>query len=591
MSLIENSSLRPKLVKTFPKVTTPVEPRYEIKASARLYNMWRQKSASNSLRGIQFQYKPSSYDTIIRRDPRLHMDLLYRVRVRVAGATAAGDRIIEPTDLCLRDRPVNACFEAPRMTINNEQNSMDLGRMYQGLKLAMYNEDIANSFHEPSNIDLGYLNYTDGLLSNSTPLAGFKNASLQDQHVPDGAFPFDFTDPQGQILSGDDNYTGKNGVQVDYTNGIPVTANVAEEDREYDIYLRYTLEAVPWIPPFLFNGTSGLETQGLWGVNQFELNLPAVTDPKLIRSSQRTGDNPRTVTDEGFNDQVNSPFYGAELRIQTMLPPHDLPSGLPSLNILPQLEYWIRTTQFNGINMASGSIERLQTENYSIQTMPRKFMLMARVPVRDIQPNQALFHLVPHSLDVRIGNDTGQLKTFDQGAIYNIIRRYIDVPYNVFRGHVLQVDGTKVPTVSVPIILDVGEDLTLEAGLAPAVNESTDISISGEFENQTGGQLNNVELVLAGIDSAFLYTENGVSDKFFSFLTESDVLNASVKNEEAPLEEPVGGNAKKFLKSLGHQASKLGKTALPVAKQVGKKVGKKVGDRAIDFGMKRAGLK
>jgi hypothetical protein len=317
MSLIENSSLRPKLVKTFPKVTTPVDPRYEIKASARLYNMWRQKSAANSLRGIQFQYKPSSYETIIRRDPRLHIDLLYRARVRVAGTPNANVRIAEPTDLCLRDRPVNACFEAPRMTINNEQNSMDLGRMYQGLKLAMYNEDIANSFHEPSNIDLGYLNYTDARNTNSTPLAGFQNASLQDQHVPDGAFPFEFTDPQGQVLAGNGNYTGKNGTQVNYQNGIPVTANA--QDQEYDLYLRYTLEAVPWIPPFLFNGTSGLETQGLWGVNQFELNLPAVTDPKLIRASQRSGNHTRTVVDEGFNDQVNSPFYGAELRIQTML--------------------------------------------------------------------------------------------------------------------------------------------------------------------------------------------------------------------------------------------------------------------------------
>ena len=165
MSLAEER-FRPELLKTFVKTVQSVKPRYELKGSARQYNMFRRRDVANSASSLQFELQPTNLQTILRRDIRLAVpNFTYHVRIRISKATAAGaippgTRLINNVSnfMCLRDHPLNRALSSPRLNINNTQVSLDLSQMFQQLNLATYDEDCVNSYHCPNTIDLGLLN-------------------------------------------------------------------------------------------------------------------------------------------------------------------------------------------------------------------------------------------------------------------------------------------------------------------------------------------------------------------------------------------------------------------------------------------------
>ena len=579
MSLVEER-FRPELIKTYPRVVQPVKPRYELKGSARHYNMFKRRDVANSASSLQFEFQPTNLQTIVRRDMRLSVPkFTYRVTVRINKGTTNPFPEHQPlinnvsNFMCLRDHPLNRALSSPRVNINNTQVSLDLSQMFQQLNLVTYDEDYVNSYHCQNNIDLGMMNYKDAEGTKSTPISGVDNLTLATQFAPDGTFPFKFVDGEGNPVPNNGTYEGENGVMVRISNGVPQNEApiIAEQPlEEYDLYLQYDLQEVPFISPLLFDGTNGLYSTGLWSVERLQFTFPIVSNPKLLRTIGTTpnaglGGATTTFVSEGFPSKMNTPFQGAEMLFQTTEAPQDLKDGLPPLNVIPQTRYNVRITPKSELGITSGGTHKFISDTFYPPTIPQKICVDVRIPRDEMQASQAPYSLPITNLSVMVGNDVGQISTFDEGAIYDIVRKYIDLDYNTYRGMSLKSSGKAVAMVSVPVWLTVGEDIILPAGKTGGLNESLAFQVTATVKNQTGATIERLELALNFVDSELLYNENGTSQIFGSFLTEQDVLNARQIEDDMPLEMRIGGKKRNLMSTLSHGAStigRLGKKAL-----------------------------
>ena len=72
---------------------------------------------------------------------------------------------------------------------------------------------------------------------------------------------------------------------------------------------------------------------------------------------------------------------------------------------------------------------------------------MCKPPDSWFTGTSAAFHYVPLKVTIRLGNQTGMLNTFDQPALYQIVRQYIPISWQSFSGKSVSKNGSVVPTM------------------------------------------------------------------------------------------------------------------------------------------------
>ena len=591
-----SEQFQPKIYKDFPKPVQQTQVAYKTTSSGYNYNAVTTDPTSKSRRGLQFQVDPPSFNTVIRRDMMVDVELVHKVQVRVENKDLPiNEPLYQSNALALRDHPLNRLWDSPRLTLNtNHQVSVDLSQQFQMQNLTMYREEDQTKYLTPSNPDIGFQNYNSAVDSNSTPLAGYTNMTLS-QLVPDGAFaPIGFCKPNGELLQSGDTYdgTGDGGnaitVEGDSTgangNALNITANVGGANvpvgRVINLYPRYRLQAVPWISPLLYDGSDGSEHEGIWGIKQLRMNLNTVDTPKIMRNCTATLSGSTTQLEVTGEDYAQEPFPEASLRYLTMEPPYDLPEGLPNMNVLP----FYRFDSYPKIVGKFGNDNKLKARSDQLQigTIPDMMMVGVRPQRENLDARSADFHYVPESVSIRIGNEFNLLRTYNQADLFGITRKYIPIDYDTFRGLGRSDKGGEISLTSAPLVFRLGEDIPLSPGLASGVSTHTNISIEMNVFDQTGSATEDVELVVLFLDSSFLFNKEGVSESFSGFLTRDDVYNATVWNEQEDIDPKLGGKKKKSLMgSLGNAVSK-----------VGNKVANKAIDKATDKAIgKLTGLK
>lgn len=589
MSNITNERFKPQLVKTYPSAMESMKPRYNVKGSTENYNMFTQKPDSNTKNSLLFTIRPSNYTTMVRRDLRLRGDLIYPIRVNdgnVRAADAPQNPLLTPQNFSFRDRPLNRMLSEPSLMINGEKMVVQLDDIFQSLNMLTFDNGQSNTLTTPNNLDLTYANYNNANGSQSTPLNSLMNASLQTQHVPDGSFPISFTDNNGNDLEGTNTYTGDNGVVVNYVNGIPVNSQDVPANTQYDLYVKIRLNENLMISPLLFYG-NGLETECFWGIKEIQLRLNFQSHMNIVRNAVANGN--KSVV-ENANPGRNIPryFQDPDLVYYQINPPNEIADKIPPLNILPIVDHQTRRATQSGQNQTiqRGGRKTLHSDDIRLSSVPEKLIIITRVPRPDLLPTDADFHFVPVNLSIRLGNQTGIMNTFDQVALYNSVRKYIPICWQSFSGKSHSSNGL-VPTVSAPLVLDFATDIPLPAGFSPGTSTNFNIQIQMEIENQlkptnpAQPESDNVEMILDFVSSGFLYNENGMSESFYGFLTQTDVMNTPVDFSEQELDPPIGGS---FMKSLGHSISKLGKKAGKTVGNTAKQAGKFALNTGKDMG-------
>jgi hypothetical protein len=330
----------------------------------------------------------------------------------------------------------------------------------------------------------------------------------------------------------------------------------------------------------LYNGKAGMDSQGLWSVNNISLNLDTVDEPKIFRNVNASVSNAAvpgangqlTLYSEGYAG--SNTFNEPKLHYQAMQPPWDL--TLPDTNTLLTYEYQSYRKVLKNKNLNSKSTANVTSDLAQIHTIPDMVMLQIRPKREDLTPRDADFYFVPQSVSFRLGNEQNILRTFSQSDLFEMVRKYAPIPWSCFSGEAINRNGIVISTTGSPLLFKIGEDLPVDAGLANAVQTHTQIEASATVFNQTSSNYTDVEVVLTLINSQFLYNNKGQSDVFSAFLTSDDVLKAQEWRETEDPEQSIGGaKSKSMFKNLASGVSKLGK-------QVAKDVGKKAVNRATD---------
>lgn len=473
-------------------------------------------------------------------------------------------------DFALAAFPLHSLVNTMTATINDTTVSCNLGDvLYEVLRLAdsKKNRTLRTC---PTYLDT-YASYDDAWGTSNNPLAGYENASNND-NVPNGAFHnVVFCDQNGIPLSelgspvkGTGTYT-VGGVNVNFIKGIPVqTAGRLTNP----IFLKFTSTEKLVLSPFTYNDMHDNET-GLFGLQNISLTMnmsnPSKdntgTSARVIRFTKKGG---RTI--KNINYLANKPFEGSTIRIISLTPSLNLP--LPAVSKVNYFEF-PRYQNSYPINLASGDSTNVTSQTITLNCVPDMLIIYAKP--NKYKDTDADFYLPLSKLNLQWDNYSGQLSTFEPYQLWNISSQagLTDMDYNQWRGYAVSnnPNNTANPYVGLTggfLCLQMGRDVQLQTGLAPSVVGNFTLSFSADVYNPSKDALTDgFSLYVITANSGFFTTVRGSSKVEKGILSSKDVLEADNKGSltKSDLKRYVGGG---FFSGLSNMVSK----AMPVIKAV-----------------------
>ena len=492
-------------------------------------------------------------------------NLQFNVNVSAAQNVADEPVVRLGADFALAAFPLHSLVNTMTATINDTTVSCNLGDvLYEVLRLAdsKKNRTLRTC---PTYLDT-YASYDDAWGTSNNPLAGYENASNND-NVPNGAFHnVVFCDNTGTPLSGTA-YYDVGAVRVNYINGIPVQTAA---QRNYPIFIKFTSTEKLVLSPFTYNDMHDNET-GLFGLQNISITMNmsnpspdnTATSARVIRFTEKGG---RTIS--AINYLANKPFEGSNIRIISLTPSLNLP--LPAVSKVNYFEFPRYQNSYSQ-GITSGSTVNVTSQTITLNCVPDMLIIYAKP--NKYRATDADFYLPLSKLNLQWDNYSGQLSTFEPYQLWNISSQagLTDMDYNQWRGYAVSSNpnNTANPYVGLTggfLCLQMGRDVQLQTGLAPSVVGNFTLSFSADVYNPSKYDINGADgfsLYVITANSGFFTTVRGSSKVEKGILSSKDVLEADNKGSltKSDLKRYVGGG---FFHGLSNMVSK----AMPVIKAI-----------------------
>jgi hypothetical protein len=479
-------------------------------------------------------------------------------------------------DLALAAFPFNSMLSTLQATINDTTvtvNSEDV--LKELLRLTDYAENRVQRTC-PTMLD-NYLRYADGNGAINTPLGSFASSTGHD-YVPNGAYPYiEFTKADGSPIApvGADTYPSAFGPgNINCVNGVPVGDGVRTQ---FDLYFKVRTTEKLVMSPFVFADQYEWST-GLFGINNISLVMN-------IKGPQRVLRNDPTATAGGFpsvllsapvfNSNVSQGvFQNSVLNVQFLTP--SLSVDLPPKSVIPYMEY-PRYISPTGSALAPGAVSQVISQTITLPQIPDMLIVYVRAQRVTGQPDPYAteyadaylpiatgFDGIRAPLSVNFDNFSGLLSSHTTEELYAMcihngleqsweewVGRGQKAGSNVAGGFAL---GGRVGLTGGPLVLKMGQDITLQEGQAA--------SLVGNFTLQLSLQVRNgyditvaPQMVVITVNSGFLETIRGSSRVIKGVLSEQDIISApmAAAGTRAEMSRLVGSG---FMSSLSNALMK-----------------------------------
>jgi len=417
-----------------------------------------------------------------------------------------------------------------------------------------------------------YQNYNDAFGAINNPLAGWENATAEDE-VPNGAFyNVVFTGRSGQALVGSTATPVANsgvGGAADwvYTNGTPVAPPAGyAAGATVNIWYQWTSTEKLVLSPFTFSDCHEWDT-GLFGINNIQLIMNLQSPARTLRSSTGAG---RAVVSGsiGYNQNATSAFQQSVVNVIFLTPSLDVP--LPPKSVVPYMEFPRYITQYQNGTIAAGDKGQIISQTITLPQIPDLFIIYARPQqyvdgANQPDPTQGDWYFplatradsVNNPISINFDNFSGLLSSVTAEELYAMsVKNGLNQSWNEWVGYAHSVKPTftgpaytassgagRVPLVGGPLVLKPSQDITLQTGQSPSLVGNFTFQFSLWVRN-TASTPQTPQLYVITANSGFFESIRGSSRIIKGVLSEQDIISAPLA-PSAPtrdmLQRMVGG--------------------------------------------------
>jgi hypothetical protein len=511
-------------------------------ASQSTYQQFQAVSVSNS--SIVWNVQIPSENIVIDRHLLMSSQLAFELNLGGAGTVYAvpnGAQCFQYglTD-CLQAFPLNSLFTTTQTTINNVSVSTNLQdvlpmlmRMNDKRMLSRYNS------MTPSLPDSAYGEYKSAPGSNNNPLAGYSNASYDEDFEPRGAYHLD-------------------SIQIDrYVNGVFVDNSpicvAAAGNNTWKIFIKVTLTE-PFLALSPFVNCEPENNAGLVGVNNMSMVLNVDGSCRRLFSTANnavSGGNSLvgyiSSIALGWADAPNGGtsqaigFLNTRLLFNFLSLQPEQYAKISTKNVVPFTDYPRYLTTFSsGTTIAPGATQVLTSQSIQLNQIPDLILITARVPMSSQNWNYASSFLTINNISVNFNNASGLLASATQQDLYNLsFANGSAQSFYEFRGFA---DNAALPPGAgqggVETIATTGSLLVLNPVYNFSLPSYLSSSSLGQYQfqfnltvtNQYDFSIVQPEICIITMNSGLFATQQGTSQIFTGILTKEQVLRTKEQN-------------------------------------------------------------
>lgn len=500
-------------------------------AAQSTYQQFQAVSASNS--SIVFNVQIPSENIVIDRHLLLSSQLA--LEITATGVPIGAQAFQYGLTDCLQAFPLNSLFTTTQATINNVSVSTNLQDVLPML-MRMNDKRMLSRYNSltPSLPDSAYGEYKSAPGSNNNPLAGYTNASYDEDFEPRGSYALDFI----QI----DRYAG--GV---FQDNSPIA--LAPTD-VFKIFIKVTLTE-PFLALSPFVNCEPSCGAGLVGVNNMSMVLNVDSSCKRVFS---TANNAVNLAGDGLTGYItnialgwaDAPNGGASQAVGFLntrllfnflsLQPEQY-AKISTKNVVPFLDYPRYLTTFaSGTNIAPGASSTLTSQSIQLNQIPDLILITARVPMSSQNWNYASSFLTIDGISINFNNASGLLASATQQDLYNLsFRNGSAQSYYEFKGRAAINDNATGGTADVPttgslLVLNPVFDFSLPSYLSASSLGQYQFQFNLRVTNQLDFTIAQPEICIITMNSGIFATQQGTSQIFTGILTKEQVLRTKEQN-------------------------------------------------------------
>lgn len=500
-------------------------------ASSNTYQKFSAVSVSKS--NLVFNVQVPSESVIVSRELLIRSTIDFKVTI---SNVPNGDLAFSYGNSdALQAFPLNSLFTTLSAQINNTNVSVNLQdvlpsllRMNDSRHLYRYNG------MTPSLPDQAYLLYSDAVLTNNNPLAGYSNASYDVDQLPRGSHPV-ILRKASYFASGSPTATGSivrdaNGTIT--TTGTFTPTGTADPTDKWVYELAVEVTEPLFLSPFIF-GDSPYNKQGFVGLNALNLVCNVDTTCKRFFSTSNSG---YTYEVELGNDTNNKGFSDDSAILMNFLSsqPTDL---ISAKNVVPYHDFSrFLTTTSEVIN--AGKNFNITSQNLQLNQIPDLFLITVRKPMNSqtVKDSTAFFSI--ENVSINFNNVSGLLSSATQQDLWRIsINNGSTQNWKEFSGKAYRPDlsvgvGQNVPTTGSLLVLNPARDLSLPSYLSCGSIGQFNVQLNLTVRNNYISENIKPEICIVCVNSGLFTTVAGTSSIYTGILSKQMVLDAQAEPAE-----------------------------------------------------------
>ena len=424
-------------------------------------------------------------------------------------------------DIALDAFPLHKMVSSMSATINDAVCNINTSSVLSELLLLTDSDpNLKYNMTTPSYVSKYAIN-SSSTNAHNNPINGFYD---QEANKPKNGAYYDVsfvTDPTGNTAATLD----------DLKETASTTANPAGgffSNATYDLYIKFRATENLFLSPFSFVSNNECS---LFGVNNIQVQMN-LREPSRVFSYAGPGDSTCTVSYAS-----ESPFREAKLTVKFLTPPLDL--ELPKVSITPYMSFDRAIT--NRTVAFVGGKASLTSSTITLPSIPDFLIISCKK--QNYSNKESEWYMPITKISIQFDNYSGICSTLSKEELYQIsYENGLKLDYNVYSGGANTPNGL-VPTLGGFLILKMGKNIPLQAGMSPGVGGNFSLQFNCEVELPKGNIVapTDVQLNVMTPNSGYFMTKNGSSMIMKNLLSEGDVMEATGAETEAD-ERVIGGS-------------------------------------------------
>jgi len=507
------------------------------------------QSNSSLVANIQIPSEAIVFDSKVLFQSDLHLTI--NLANVPAGAQAWG---YGTTD-SLNSYPLQSLFQTCNLVLNNAASSTNYADIFAIIKILEDKNylDKTDSF-TPNYVNQNWGRYSDAVLTNSNPMGSYNEATLNNDRIPNGAFPYSYLQVNHFV----------NGVNTD-SSLISTSTNDT-----WIIYISFAKLTEPFLALSPFTNQE-YGSAGLTGINNLSLTLNINQCQKVWATGNSFVNNTATgltgyITNISLgNPQSNNLGFTNSKLLFAMTTLTELQYSRKSVRSISNYVDYPRyiSPSSNSPSIPPGGTGVIQFQNIQISQIPSLLVFGLRVPLSQQNWNYSDSWLPISQISITFNNASGLLASANSAQLYKIsLQSGSTQSFYSFGGKATCIQNgvpTIVPTIGSIICINPSEFLSL--------NELLSNSSIGQFNMQiTVTCTNNQAFTIAPegititINHGFAVSELGQTSFFTAILDRQITLETKSTTDEDKIVDAdfyhnvVGGRMHKasigkFLKS------------------------------------------